>query len=122
MLLVGGGVGVTPVRAIADEFGPDTKVDLIYRASNEDELVLKEELDYMSEKSNGRFSVHYWVGSRHQFPMSSKSILKVVPYFADSDVYVCGPEGMVEAVKDAAREVGVPKNRIHDEAFGFHSS
>ncbi len=122
VLLVGGGVGVTPVRAIADEFGPDTKVDLIYRASNEDELVLKEELDYMSEMSNGRFSVHYWVGSRHQFPMNAKSILKIAPYFADSDIYVCGPEGMVESVKASAREVGVPKNRIHDEAFGFHSS
>ena len=54
--------------------------------------------------------------------MNAKSILKVAPHFADSDVYVCGPEGTVEAVKDAAREVGVTKNRIHDEAFGFHSS
>ena len=66
--------------------------------------------------------MHYLVGSRNQHPLNAKDILKIAPYFADSDIYVCGPEGMVEAVKAAARQVGVPKNRIHDEAFGFHSS
>jgi len=54
--------------------------------------------------------------------MSANYIQKYVPYFADSDVYVCGPEGMVDAVRTAARQVGVPKNRFHDEAFAFHSS
>ena len=72
--------------------------------------------------SGGALKVHYLVGSRNQHPLNAKSILKIAPYFADSDIYVCGPEGMVEAVKAAARQVGVPKNRIHDEAFGFHSS
>ena len=122
VLLVGGGVGITPVRAIAEEFGHGVQIDLIYRASSADELVLKDELDYLAAKSIGSLNVHYLVGSRNQHPMNAKSILKIAPYFADSDVYVCGPEGMVDAVKAAAREVGVPKNRIHDEAFGFHSS
>ena len=122
VLLVGGGVGITPVRAIAEEFGDTVNIDLIYRASSPDELVLKNELDYLADKSGGALKVHYLVGSRNQHPMSAKSILKIAPYFADSDVYVCGPEGMVESVRKAAREVGVPKNRFHDEAFAFHSS
>lgn len=122
VLLVGGGVGITPIRAIAEEFGDAYSIDLIYRASNANELVLKNELDYMAEKSGGALRVHYLVGSRNQHPMNAKSILKVAPYFADSDVYVCGPEGMVEAVRKAAKQVGVPKNRFHDEAFAFHSS
>ena len=87
-----------------------------------DELVLKNELDYLAERSNGSLNVHYLVGSRHQHPMNAKSILKIAPYFADSDVYVCGPEGMVEAVRKAAKEVGVPKHRFHDEAFAFHGA
>jgi ferredoxin-NADP reductase len=28
---------------------------------------------------------------------------------------------LVEAVKSAAEDLGVPKNRFHDEAFAFHS-
>jgi predicted ferric reductase len=122
VLLVGGGVGITPIRAIAEEFGDTVNIDLIYRASNTDELVLKEELDYLAQRSGGALKVHYLVGSRNQHPLNAKSILKIAPYFADSDIYVCGPEGMVEAVKTAARQVGVQKNRVHDEAFGFHSS
>ena len=122
VLLVGGGVGITPVRAIAEEFGDTVNIDLIYRASTQDELVLKEELDYLAERSGGALKVHYLVGSRNQHPMDAKSILKIAPYFADSDIYVCGPEGLVDAVRSAAKEVGVPKNRFHDEAFGFHSN
>ena len=122
VVLVAGGVGITPIRAIAEEFGDSVRIDILYRVSNESELVLRKELDYMAEKSAGSIKVHYLVGSRNQHPMSANYIQKYVPYFADSDVYVCGPEGMVNAVRNAARQVGVPKNRFHDEAFAFHSS
>jgi ferredoxin-NADP reductase len=45
----------------------------------------------------------------------------LVSTLADSDVYVCGPEPLVSAVRKAAEDLGVPKNRFHDEAFAFHS-
>jgi ferredoxin-NADP reductase len=32
-----------------------------------------------------------------------------------------GPEALVSAVRKAAENLGVPKNRFHDEAFAFHS-
>lgn len=121
VVLVGGGVGITPIRAIAEEFGDTVNIDLFYRVSNESELVLKDELDYLADKYGDSFNVHYLVGSRHQHPMNAKSIQKVAPYFADSDVYVCGPEGLVNAVSEAAKEVGIPKNRVHHEEFEFHS-
>ena len=121
VLLVGGGVGITPIRAIAEEFGDTVDIDLIYRASSDEDLVLKKELDYLAERSGGSLRVHYLVGSRHQFPMNTKSILKIAPYLADSDVYVCGPTGLVESVSKAAAEAGVPKNRVHHEEFEFHS-
>ena len=122
VVLVGGGVGITPIRAIAEEFGDSVRIDILYRVSKESELVLRKELDYLADKSAGSIKVHYLVGSRNQHPMSANYIQKFVPYFADSDVYVCGPEGIVDAVRNAARQVGVPKNRFHDEAFAFHSS
>ena len=121
VLLVGGGVGITPIRAIAEEFGDTVDMDLIYRASSEEDLVLKAELDYLAERSGGALRVHYLVGSRHQQPMNFRSITKITPYLADSDVYVCGPTGLVESVSRAAAEAGVPKNRVHHEEFEFHS-
>ncbi len=121
VLLVGGGVGITPIRAIAEEFGDTVNMDLIYRVSDESELVLKDELDYLADRSGGALKVHYMIGSRHQFPINVKTLQRIVPALADSDIYVCGPTGLVESVVKAASEAGVPKNRIHHEEFEFHS-
>jgi ferredoxin-NADP reductase len=53
--------------------------------------------------------------------MNAKYISKFVPAFRDSEVYVCGPTPLVDAVREAARSVGIPKDRFHDEAFEFHA-
>ena len=120
VVLVGGGVGITPVRALIDEFNGGVQMDLIYRASREVDLVLREELDYLAFNSGGSIRIHYLVGSRKEHPMDAESLNRLVPQFADSDIYICGPEALVSAVRKAAEDSGVPKNRFHDEAFAFH--
>jgi len=121
VVLVGGGVGITPIRAIMEEFGDSVQMDVIFRASRQEDLVLRQELDYLAAQSAGTIRIHYLVGSRKQYPMDAKAMRKLVPRFADSDIYICGPGPLVDAVREAARDVGVPKNRFHDEAFAFHS-
>ena len=121
VVLVGGGVGITPIRAIMEEFRDGVQMDVIYRASREEDLVLREEIDYLAAQSEGTTRVHYLIGSRKQHPMDAKTLRKLVPRFADSDIYICGPGPLVEAVRQAAKDCGVPKNRFHDEAFAFHS-
>jgi predicted ferric reductase len=121
VVLVGGGVGITPVRALMDEFSGGAQMDVIFRASKEEDLVLKAEMDYLANKSGGSIRVHYLVGSRKNHPMDANSLKALVPQFADSDIYICGPEPLVSAVRKAAEDLGVPKNRFHDEAFAFHS-
>jgi predicted ferric reductase len=118
IVLIGGGVGITPLRAIMEEFPNNTQIDILYRASNESELVLRKELDELSDRIGAR--VHYLVGSRQEHTMSYEYLKKFVPNFQDSEVFICGPEGLVSAVKEAAKKAGIPKNRFHDEAFAFH--
>jgi predicted ferric reductase len=121
IVLVGGGVGITPVRALLDEFKNGVEIDLLYRASREEDLVLRDELDYLAAHSGGTIRVHYLVGSRREFPMDAKALKKLVPRISDSDIYICGPGPLVETVKEAAEDLGMPKNRFHKEAFAFHS-
>jgi len=121
VVMIGGGVGITPIRALMDEFRNGVQLDVIYRASSDADLVLKEELDYLVDKSNGSMRVHYLVGSRREHPMDAKSLKGLVPRIADSDIYICGPGPLVETVKQAAEDLGVPKNRFHAEAFAFHA-
>jgi ferredoxin-NADP reductase len=121
VVLIGGGVGITPVRALMDEFNGGAQIDVIFRASREEDLVLKAEMDYLADLSNGSMRIHYLVGSRKNHPMDARSLKMIAPNIADSDIYICGPEPLVSAVRSAAEDLGVPKNRFHDEAFAFHS-
>ena len=118
VILIGGGVGITPLRAIMEEFPNNTQIDVLYRASSEAELVLKEELDYLADRLGAR--VHYLVGTRSEHPMSAAYIKTLVPQFPDAEIYICGPAPLVSAVKLAAADAGIPKDRFHDEAFAFH--
>jgi predicted ferric reductase len=120
LVMVGGGVGITPIRALMEEFKSGVQMDVFYRVSRKEELILKDELDYLVENSNGSIRVHYLVGSRKDYPMDAEFIKAYAPRAADSDFYICGPEALVETVRKAAADLGVPKNRFHDEDFAFH--
>ena len=120
IVMVGGGVGITPIRAMMEEFKNGVQLDVFYRVSRPEELILQDELDYLVANSNGSIRVHYLVGSRKQYPMTAQFIESYAPRAADSDFYICGPEALVETVRKAAADLGVPKNRFHDEDFAFH--
>jgi predicted ferric reductase len=120
VVLVGGGVGITPIRALMDELNGGVQMDVLFRASREEDLVLKKEMDYIAHNSDGSIRVHYLVGPRKDHPMDARSLRMLVPQVADSDIYICGPEPLVSQVRKAAEDLGVPKNRFHDEAFAFH--
>ena len=117
--LIGGGVGITPLRAIIDEIPETTSIDVLFRARSEVDLVLKQELDELSQSRH--INVHYLVGSRSDYPINEFTIKKYAPRFADSDVYVCGPESLIDDVINACKSAGIPKNRVHHEAFLYHA-
>jgi ferredoxin-NADP reductase len=103
-----------------EEFKNGVQMDVFYRVSKRDELILVDELDYLASNANGTVRVHYLVGSRKEFPMTAEFIQSYAPRAADSDFYICGPEALVATVRKAAEDLGVPKNRFHDEDFAFH--
>ena len=117
VVLVAAGVGVTPIRAIIEELPRRAKIEVLYRARTEDDLVLKHELEALGQRPNT--SVHYLVGSRAQFPMDAEMLKQYTTELADSDIYICGPAEFTNTVRNSALECGIPRNRIHDEAFAF---
>jgi ferredoxin-NADP reductase len=119
IVLIAGGVGITPLRALLDEVDHTKEIDLLYRVSSEEELIFRKELDAAAAYRGAR--IHYLVGSRREHPMTAAYIQKFVPAFADSEVYVCGPTPLVERVFRSAKDAGIPKTRIHTEEFEFHA-
>ena len=122
VVMIGGGIGVTPVRALLDEFKNSVHVDFIYRVSHKEDLALKAELDQIAAESGGFTKIHYLVGSRREHPMDAAHLLSVVPTVRESDIYICGPKALVWAVIQAAEELGISHDRVHHEEFEFHKT
>jgi predicted ferric reductase len=113
-VLIAGGVGIAPIRALLEDMPGEVAV--IYRAGGEDELLFRDELDELSARSGA--PVHYVVGGRGDGRLSAAQLRALVPDIAERDVYLCGPVSMTEATRASLRGAGVPARQIVSEAFG----
>jgi ferredoxin-NADP reductase len=117
VLLVGAGVGVTPLRALLEDLPAHVDVEAVLRASSEDDLVLANEVAELVERRGGR--LHRLVGPRSDVRLDSAALRELVPDVAERDLYICGPDGFSAAVERAARVCGTPRALVHREAFAL---
>jgi predicted ferric reductase len=116
VLLIAGGVGITPMRALFEAMPVTRGQDLmlLYRATNPDQLVFREELDALAAHRQAR--IIYLLG-RNPHLLSAASLTRLVPALTDRDVYLCGPPGMSEAIRNSLDEAGLPPTQLHEERF-----
>jgi predicted ferric reductase len=113
-LLVAGGVGITPLRALFETLPGE--LTLIYRARTSEELLFMDELEEIA-RARGGARLYCSVGPRT--PGMFDGLDRLLPDLRDHDVYVCGPGEMTRAAIGALRSAGVPARRIHHESFEF---
>jgi predicted ferric reductase len=118
VLLIAGGVGITPMRALFETMpmAPGQDLMLLYRAKDRDQLVFREELDALAARRRAR--VIYLLGSDRDL-LSARSLTRLVPGLANRDVYLCGPPGLSEAVRVSLREAGLDPQHLHEERFAL---
>lgn len=114
-LLIAGGVGITPMRALLEEL--EGHVVLIYRVARDQDAVLYEELRDLAHAKGA--VLHLISGPVVPDRLAPPELARLVPDITDRDVYVCGPPGMAGAVLRTLRELGVPKPQIHSERFSL---
>jgi predicted ferric reductase len=121
VLLIAGGVGITPLRALLESLpaGPGD-LTLIYRVSSMRDAVFARELEQLGQQRGAK--VWFVAGSRARLgedPLSGPALAARVPGLAKHDVYVCGPPGMTASVTRELRSAGVSRRHIHQESFEF---
>ncbi|HET6878212.1 MAG TPA: ferredoxin reductase family protein [Jatrophihabitans sp.] len=121
VVLLAGGIGITPLRALFESLpGGPGDITLLYRVNTPRDIVLREELDRIAQRR--RAQVHYLVGPpRHgaNDHLSARRLQRLVPDLSRHDVYLCGPEPMMDAARESLLQAGVPKAHIHNESFEF---
>ncbi len=119
MLLVAGGIGITPVRAMLEECGGD--VIVVYRVVNESDVVFRQELESLASERG--IDLHILVGDHTTEEgrnlLSPSHLRELVPDVADREVYVCGPPAMANATEKNVRSAGVPARYLHVERFAL---
>ncbi len=118
VVLIGAGVGITPLRALLDELPRTAHADVIYRVSAWPAL-LADELTRFAEESGGRIRVHVLPGTRREWRMTPALLTRIVPGVRHADVYSCGPSGFTDDVHRAALAAGVRPEALHHELFEF---
>jgi predicted ferric reductase len=118
VLLIAGGVGITPMRALFETMplGPGQDLMLIYRARSVDDLLFRAELEAIARHRGAR--LQYLLGSQIG-PFTAELFQRLVPGLPDRDVYLCGPPPMAAAARRALRDAGLPAVRLHEERFDF---
>ena len=119
-LWLGGGIGITPfvsaARGMAD-LDEGRGVQLFYLANGPDRAYYLDELTRCAGE-NERFMVtaHFY---RELGPLTESFLRHHCPDYADREIYLCGPPGMIGHLRDLLDAQGVPAARIHCEVFDF---
>ncbi len=118
VLLIAGGVGITPVRALLEE-EPAGDIVVLYRVRGENDAVLVEEVRDLVADRGGRLHLLTGRTGEGSSPFEPEGLRALVPDITERDVYVCGPPGMTSSVLGALRGLKVPHRQVHAERFGL---
>jgi predicted ferric reductase len=123
VLLVAGGIGITPLRALIEDIpAKKNAITLIYRARSWEDVIFRDELEKLIRERRG--AIHYLIGQRGtpelpDDPLSEQTLRGLVPDVASRDVFVCGPASMMQRMQGILRQLGVPEQQIHLERFAL---
>lgn len=119
-LLIAGGVGITPIRALLEE--SEGSVVVLYRVHTAADAVLLGELEELARVRGAELHVltgRTGTGSPPNLPFEPGNLRRLVPDVADRDVFVCGPPAMTSMVIRSLRALNVPGRQVHAERFSL---
>ena len=129
------GSGITPILSIAAttlEEQTESKSTLIYGNRRMSSVMFNEALQDLKDRFPGRFTMIHILSQQAQEvdllqgridADKIKSIIHaLLPAKSMDEVFICGPEAMIEVTEKALIDSGVPANRVHSERFTTSAS
>jgi ring-1,2-phenylacetyl-CoA epoxidase subunit PaaE len=124
------GSGITPILSIAAttlEEQPDAKFTLVYGNRRMSSVMFNEALQDLKDRYRDRLTLIHILSRQAQEvdllqgridgPKVKAIIDALLPVASMDEVFICGPEAMIEATEKALLEAGVPESRVYTERF-----
>ena len=121
------GSGITPIFAMVRDVlrnEPQSEFVLIYGNKTSNETIFYNQLNDLAKEFPNRFALHYTFSQSDESALSGRIDQQKVDYILEqhntsafNDFYLCGPETMINTVKDRLTEKGIADNSIHFELF-----
>jgi ring-1,2-phenylacetyl-CoA epoxidase subunit PaaE len=124
------GSGITPILSILRhslESSSHSKFTLVYGNRRMGSVMFNEALQDLKDRYTDRLTLIHVLSRQAQEvplleghidgPKVQALINAFLPVPSMEEVFVCGPEGMIEATEAALRQAGVKPERIHSERF-----
>lgn len=117
-LLLAGGSGVTPVLSILKTalHAGSGHVTLVYANRDEASVIFRDELVALAAEHPERLTVVHWLESVQGLPSDAGLRALAAPY-ADREAFVCGPGPFMDLAARVLQDLGVPRERLHQEVF-----
>ena len=126
IVLIGAGVGATPLMSIVrflTDRGWGKPVYLLLSFRTPEEFLFREELDYLQKRhSYLRVAATMsradgaWTGAKGR--ITKEFLSQSVPDVSTRRIHLCGPPAMMESMRGVLAELGVPRENVRTEAFG----
>ncbi len=125
VVLVAGGVGITPVMSMLrwlTDIAWDGPIYFVQAARNVEDLIFDEELRYLADRHPSLQRIIVLSDAptsplAHHHGRLTTEILATIPTIASLPVYLCGPQAMMDATGALLREMGAPAANLYTEAF-----
>lgn len=124
--LIGAGVGVTPLRALAEglTYAPG---DAVVLQRFTDEPLFAREFTALSHERGlqvghlpgRRRAPTSWLGDGMATATDTAILRGWIPDIAERDVFICGPDGWTDLVRASLTAAGTPSANIHIESFAW---
>ncbi|MCU1689346.1 MAG: ferric reductase [Pseudonocardiales bacterium] len=120
VLLVAGGIGITPMRALFETIdAPGNSLTLIYRAPSPADIVFGHELAQIARHRGARLIYLVGPSSDSRNAVTASALTAMVPQLQRHDVYLCAGDRFAAAVRRGLADAGLPARQLHHELFSF---
>ncbi|MBF9000953.1 MULTISPECIES: hybrid-cluster NAD(P)-dependent oxidoreductase [Vibrio] len=128
VLLLSGGVGITPMMSMARwiyDTNTDVDISFVHSSRTPSDVIFHSELEFMSSRI-ANFHLHIicarlesgqkWAGYRGY--LDETKLLMTTPDIKEREIFCCGPTPYMLSVKSMLARLGFNMEHYHEEVFG----